>query len=409
MPSPYRSRLLAACCGAALLTACPGDDTVLEPEGTSTSTGDIPPTTLPTTGTDPTTTTDAVDTTVTPPDTTTTVDPDTTGSTSTTDDTDTTSSSSESSSSESSSSESSSESSSTGGGMNAEGYADCLADPAACLPGETCVVDDLVAPTISVCTDLACANANECPEAPAGGTAPVTCSDITGDMVGDCFLDCSGGLACPAGMTCFAGFLCAWPNVPPPAPEGYADCIADPVACLPDETCVVDDVIAPTISVCTDLDCASAAACPSPPPGGTAPVTCNDITGDAVGDCFLDCSAGQTCPTDMSCFAGFLCAWPTVPPVVQGFADCIADPTACLPEEVCIVDVVVAPTVSVCTDLDCLGPADCPVAPPGGTAPVGCLDITGDGTGDCFVDCSGGQTCPTGMTCFAGFVCAWPV
>jgi hypothetical protein len=408
--------LLAACFGAALLTACPGDDSVLETEGTSTgtSTGDMPPTTLPM-GTESSTSMGSVDTTVSPDDTSTTGDPDTTGSTDTgTTDTGSSGSSdsgssgsSDSGSSDSGSSDSgSSESSSSGGEMNMEGYAECSVDVTQCLPQEVCVVDDPVMPTITVCTDLDCADASACPEAPAGGTAPVTCADITGDAINDCFLDCSLGQTCPTGMDCFANFLCAWPSVPP-APQGYAECAADPTVCLANEVCVFDNPGAPTVSVCADIDCVDASACPSSPPGGTAPVECTDVTGDAIGDCILDCSAGQTCPTGMSCFAGLLCVWPTVPPPTTGFGDCIGgDP--CLPEEVCLVDNGMAPTIGVCTDLDCAVPADCPSPPAGGTAPVMCSDVSGDGIGDCFLDCSAGQACPTGMDCFAGFLCAWP-
>jgi hypothetical protein len=38
----------------------------------------------------------------------------------------------------------------------------------------------------------------------------VSCEDVTGDMVEECIIDCTGGATCPTGMICFDGFLCAW-------------------------------------------------------------------------------------------------------------------------------------------------------------------------------------------------------
>jgi len=48
----------------------------------------------------------------------------------------------------------------------------------------------------------------------------------------------------------------------------------------------------------------------------------------------------------------------------------------------------------------CASPVDCP-ATPGGDAPVTCAVDLGASTIDkiCALDCAGGQTCPTGMTC----------
>ena len=53
---------------------------------------------------------------------------------------------------------------------------------------------------------------------------------------------------------------------------------------------------------------------------------------------------------------------------------------------------------------------DC-VPTPGGTALPACIPVTLDGqaTNACALDCSGGATCPTGMTCHAltiGSICA---
>ena len=56
-----------------------------------------------------------------------------------------------------------------------------------------------------------------------------------------------------------------------------------------------------------------------------------------------------------------------------------------------------------CSETTCTNPAvDCDPSP-GGTAPPICIDVTVDGATDsaCVLDCTGGATCPTGMTCYA--------
>ncbi len=56
-----------------------------------------------------------------------------------------------------------------------------------------------------------------------------------------------------------------------------------------------------------------------------------------------------------------------------------------------------------CSETTCNNPAvDCDPSP-GGTAPPACLDVSVDGMADtaCVLDCTGGATCPTGMTCYS--------
>jgi hypothetical protein len=36
-----------------------------------------------------------------------------------------------------------------------------------------------------------------------------------------------------------------------------------------------------------------------------------------------------------------------------------------------------------------------------------CEDVTADDEPDCVLDCSAGQTCPTGMVCFGNNICVW--
>jgi hypothetical protein len=57
----------------------------------------------------------------------------------------------------------------------------------------------------------------------------------------------------------------------------------------------------------------------------------------------------------------------------------------------------------------CVDASECPAPPATGTAVVTCGDMDFDPTHDeCYLDCSGGQTCPDGQACFNGQVCAFP-
>lgn len=80
----------------------------------------------------------------------------------------------------------------------------------------------------------------------------------------------------------------------------------------------------------------------------------------------------------------------------------------CLEGEVCIDNG--GNTVGACTRWDsCDTPADCPLPPPGGDASVVCAPLGGEPAAECVIDCSGGDTCPSGMVCaevFGG--CFWP-
>lgn len=204
----------------------------------------------------------------------------------------------------------------TGGGCNdvPGNYEYCLnmgggIDNTPCMaPGDsTCIYTGMLAsPTGAVCSIEDCVDACDCPAAPASGTAVVSCDDITGvpaDLF--CYLDCGGGEDCPTGMTCFGGFLCVWPG-PGAGGVPYGDCLTDPSACGLDGICLNDGAM-PTIGVCTEA-CMILGDCPASP-GGTAPVSCEDVTGDGASECILDCSGGASCPAGMSCFDNFLCAW----------------------------------------------------------------------------------------------------
>jgi hypothetical protein len=92
-------------------------------------------------------------------------------------------------------------------------------------------------------------------------------------------------------------------------------------------------------------------------------------------------------------------------PPAEGYGDCQNDPpgVACLPSEQCVD----FGNVAVCAE-GCVAPGDCPV-PSTGNPTVFCADYDGNGTSDCMLDCGGGQACPDGMICYAGFLCMWNV
>ncbi|MCA9705835.1 MAG: hypothetical protein KDK70_08310 [Myxococcales bacterium] len=86
----------------------------------------------------------------------------------------------------------------------------------------------------------------------------------------------------------------------------YGNCLNNDLSiCGLDGTCLSSGM-PPTVAVCSEA-CVNAASCP-PSPGGSAPVVCQDVTGDGANECTLDCSLGS-CPAGMTCFNSFLCMW----------------------------------------------------------------------------------------------------
>lgn len=62
---------------------------------------------------------------------------------------------------------------------------------------------------------------------------------------------------------------------------------------------------------------------------------------------------------------------------------------------------------NVCGIEGCVDACDCFAPPATGDAVVYCAPILGDGGTACALYCAGGQTCPDGMQCQAGY-CYWP-
>ncbi len=279
-------------------------------------------------------------------------------------------------------------------------FGDCVTmGNAACMGNGTCVVDDPAAATAGVCFATGCETPCDCPQPPKGFEAQVGCEDLIGDDMLDCFIDCGGGAACPDGMFCFMGTLCFWGEAPAGVPP-YGDCVNEGAGPCEEGICVSDDPADPTVGACFS-PCMDAADCPAPR-SGAAPAICDDITGDMMNECMLDCSDDQACPDGMICENQFgICLWEVVVPAEPGYGDCAnaAEAVACVEGETCFT----SDGGAVCS-APCTMPEDCPPAPASGDAPVACADL-GGGASQCHLDCSAGQACPSGSTCFNDTYC----
>jgi hypothetical protein len=290
-------------------------------------------------------------------------------------------------------------------------YADCLDDMGvvsdAPCDGAQCVTD-ADPPTAAVCLATGCEATCQCPPAPATGDAEVTCEDVTQDMIGDCYLSCGSGETCPDDMTCFGGFICLFSIFEPVEVPLYGDCVNVPGAVRADGgVCLT----APDGGVCS-IPCADVMECEPGPATGNATIMCEDVTMDMMSECWLGCTMDETCPDGMECFGGFVCIWPEMvppPPPEPGYDPCVVPGTECEMGDVCVADM--GGAWEVCAQDACVDVADCTdLVPAGGAAPVACGDPDGGGgVGDvCYLDCSGGQACPTGMICANNMLCAWP-
>ncbi len=297
-------------------------------------------------------------------------------------------------------------------------YADCVTEGNGVCTSESgltpgCVVDDVGTPTAGACFFSGCEEACDCPAPPdAAFDAQVTCDDIIGDTANDCYIDCSSD-GCPDGMFCFANTLCIHgeePKTPGEIPE-YGDCLNDMTGmCADMGLCLSDGA---TFGACGTTGCADASDCSDAPPTGTAMPGCTDFPDGMDSFCSLTCDDGETCPDGMICLAlnisgeaiGSHCMWPEI---TEGFADCINNGDGvCVDGEACVVDDTVQPNTGVCAASDCVDPGDCPSAPEGGDAVAICADIDGNAGDECALDCSGGEMCPTGMSCTGDGYCAW--
>lgn len=184
------------------------------------------------------------------------------------------------------------------GGVMADGFGNCVDDP--CMDTEECFTT--LGNNYSVCS-LSCETADDCPMAPPGGNAPVGCIDLAGIDGTNCAIQCDGGQTCPDDMSC-QNSVCVW-DFEVTVLEGFGDCTAGQ-ECLPGETCVQANDTPPITGACAMLRCETVDDCPQPPAGDyTATVTCDEqLENSEGGECFLDCSDGQTCPDGMICLEG---------------------------------------------------------------------------------------------------------
>lgn len=150
--------------------------------------------------------------------------------------------------------------------------------------------------------------------------------------------------------------------------------------------------------------------------GGTD--TAGDVDDDAAtshsesgeDDCAGECSQDDDCAPGQTCIGCICFGEPNSCAEYGGgvFADCTLDEiSACESDAaICVVDNTEAPTSAVCV-FECEEVCDCPAPPAGFEAQLACEDLTGEGAGDCYVDCEGGLDCPRGMYCFANIICMY--
>lgn len=224
-------------------------------------------------------------------------------------------------------------------------------------------------------------------------------SSSTGPI--DCVLPCGSNQECNDLGMCVEACGGAWGT------GSYAHCLTEfggfdtDAVCGLDHTCVYwNNPI--TETACASQGCATACDCPAPPPTGNAIVTCGEITNPVgMNDCYLACNGGLTCPDGMTCNAGGVCVNPV--PELPVYGDCNNLMTLCAGDPYCAN----APGGEAACFSNCGDVGDCPAGPPSGTAEVACGNAVMGPGDECYLDCSGGATCPTGMGCFFGFLCLW--
>lgn len=216
---------------------------------------------------------------------------------------------------------------------------------------------------------------------------------------------CANSETCDGGGNCVSACMPAW------GMGNYGACVNEYGGtdinglCGGTGICLVDQYPI-NGSTCSRQGCVDACDCPPPPDSGNATVTCANITGGGDGgitDCYLSCAAGETCPDGLQCYNNSVCMAALDVNPVPIYGNCGDIPAACAAPGFCFTDGGTAVCQQSCGDA-----SDCPAAPPTGNAPVTCgfanMAVSGP---ECHLDCSGGQTCPVGMFCYGGFMCAF--
>ena len=282
----------------------------------------------------------------------------------------------------------------------------CAADPSCCTAGwdGPCATAAFDQPA---CMDVG-GSCPACADGAAEGAEVCDGADLDGQDCTTVGFD-DGSLACAGDCTDFDTSACI---------DWSGDC------CAADATPGCDDNACTTAICAIDASCcdgawddACAALALADPSclnvGGSCPA-CGDDVAEGLEACDGADLQGEDC-TDQGFDGGTLqCADDCLALDLStcadvGFGDCVnnSPDVACLASEQCVTDLGMPPSTGVCTDAECTTAADCPLAPPGGTAPVVCIDVTGEGINECILLCALGQTCPTGMHCELNLACAW--
>ncbi len=135
-------------------------------------------------------------------------------------------------------------------------------------------------------------------------------------------------------------------------------------------------------------------------------MTCGDFEGLGVDRCYLDCSAGQTCPDGQACVNGQACGWPSSS-ASGAYEACDAETIVCEDGAICFIDGIPA-TLGACVTAGCNSAADCPAGPPGTT--TACSDLSPILFGnECYLECAVDADCPAGASCYVETLCVYPV
>lgn len=156
--------------------------------------------------------------------------------------------------------------------------------------------------------------------------------------------------------------------------------------------------------------CAALCDCPEPPPTGDAIVTCGEVVVGGSNECYLSCANGEMCPDGMVCRNGnagtpLYCAHPVQPLQMYGNCGGVAAPCVdsfCQEEN----------GYSICLDT-CANVGECATAPDGAANASACGGVIFPPMGnECYLPCTMGGDCPTGMSCYTsengGQLCMWP-
>lgn len=145
--------------------------------------------------------------------------------------------------------------------------------------------------------------------------------------------------------------------------------------------------------------CEDVCECPPAPAGFESALSCGELTGDGVKECHISCANGE-CPGDMVCI-GFTVCHHGEPFSVGPYGDCTGGATCDVEAGGgCVVDSPMNPSFGFCAP-PCATASECPQAPSTGTAVAACLDVLSSGDKLCLLECSQGESCPTGMRCEA--------